>query len=453
MWERIPVKGLRWRSFGGWASLVVLGFAGAWLLIAMNAWRQGQDQKRDQDRAPVAHGPSAPIALGGSQMVVRGEYLARIGNCASCHTARGGEPFAGGKGLETPFGTIFASNITPAIQSGIGTWTTADFWQAMHHGRSKDGRLLYPAFPYSEYTRITRDDSDALFAYLLSLQPVERENRSHALRFPYNTQAALAVWRTLFFSPAAFEPQAEQTAQWNRGAYLVRGLGHCQACHSPRNVFGATPTRFDLSGGVIPMQNWYAPSLSAPTEAGLQDWSVDAIMQWLQTGKTVQGSALGPMAEVVFSGTQYLSNEDSRAIAVFLKSLPRREAIQPDVAPGRVGAQQDQTLGTAGAQQLGQRVYEKQCADCHGDNGTGQGDYPSLVGNRTVTLPSSVNLVHVILSGGFPPTTSGNPRPHGMPPFRQTLSDAEVAAVASYVRSAWGNRAGAVMPLDVNKTR
>lgn len=376
------------------------------------------------------------------QVAERGAYLVQVGNCAACHTAQGGFPFAGGKGISTSFGTVFTSNITSDKLTGIGAWSAADFWQAMHHGRSKDGRLLYPAFPYTEYTRITRDDTDAMFAYLISVQPVQQANRPHALKFPYNTQAALAVWRALFFSPEPFEPLKKQSDEWNRGAYLVKGLGHCQACHAPRNVFGATQSKLGLSGGLIPMQNWYAPSLYSPAEAGLQDWPIEEIMQLFKTGKTAHSSTLGPMAEVVFSSTQHLNEKDLRAIAHFLKELPRQE-----------NAKEDRKLSTTEGQQIGQSLYLNQCAQCHGDHGEGRGDYPPLAGNRTVIMNSSVNLVRIILSGGFAPTTEGNPRPYGMPPFGHTLSDSEVAAVATYVRNAWGHKAGAVMQLDVQKTR
>lgn len=299
------------------------------------------------------------------QVAQRGAYLVQVGNCAACHTARGGFPFAGGKGIDTSFGTVFTSNITSDKLTGIGAWSAADFWQAMHHGRSKDGRLLYPAFPYTEYTRITRDDTDAMFAYLLSVQPVQQANRPHALKFPYNTQAALAVWRALFFSPEPFEPLKQQSDEWNRGAYLVKGLGHCQACHAPRNVFGATQSNRGLTGGLIPMQNWYAPSLSSPAEAGLQDWPIEEIMQLLKSGKTAHSSTLGPMAEVVFSSTQHLNQKDLRAIAHFLKELPRQE-----------NAKQDRKLSTTEGQQIGQSLYLNQCAQCHGDHGEGRGDYP-----------------------------------------------------------------------------
>ena len=393
-----------------------------------------------QDGSPI--GESASTDLSAPQLVQRGAYLVQVGNCAACHTARGGLPFAGGKSIDTPFGSVVTSNITSDKLTGIGAWTAADFWQAMHHGRSKDGRLLYPAFPYTEYTRITRDDTDAMFAYLLSVQPVQQANRPHALKFPYNTQAALAVWRALFFSPEPFEPLKTASDEWNRGAYLVKGLGHCQACHAPRNMFGATESKLGLSGGLIPMQNWYAPSLSSPAEAGLQDWPIEEIMQLLKTGKAANGSTLGPMAEVVFSSTQHLNQKDLRAIAHFLKELPRQE-----------NAKQDRKLSTTEGQQIGQSLYLNQCAQCHGDNGEGRGDYPPLAGNRTVIMNSSVNLVRIILSGGFAPTTEGNPRPYGMPPFGHDLSDSEVAAVATYVRNAWGHQAGAVMPINVQKTR
>ena len=424
------MKNNHWRSAKALSLILALILGGIVLLLQMNV----------QDENPIDERTSNEVLT--PQMVQRGAYLARVGNCAACHTARGGLPFAGGKSIDTPFGLVFTTNITPDNLTGIGTWTAADFWRAMHHGRSKDGRLLNPAFPYTEYTRITREDSDAIFAYLLSVPPAQQANRAHALRFPYNTQAALAVWRTLFFTPAQFEPVQGQSEQWNRGAYLVTGLGHCQACHAPRNAFGATSSKLDLSGGLIPMQNWYAPSLTSTAESGLQDWSIQEIMQLLKTGKTANGATLGPMAEVVFSSTQYLDHNDLSAMAHFLKDLPRQES-----------AKANEKHANPDGLKIGQRTYKNECAQCHGDSGEGSGDYPALAGNRTVTMNSSVNLVQIILSGGFTPTTKGNPRPYGMPPFGHSLSDLEVAAVATYVRSAWGNNAGAVMPLDVQKTR
>jgi mono/diheme cytochrome c family protein len=370
------------------------------------------------------------------EQVSRGAYLARAGNCTACHTDRGGRPFAGGKGIPTPFGTVYASNLTPDLKTGIGSWSPAHFWRAMHHGRSKDGRLLYPAFPYPSFTLITREDSDALYAFLRSQAPVQQPNRPHELRWPYDLQVALAVWRALFFSPMAFAVQADQSTEWNRGAYLVRGLGHCDACHAARNVFGATRSALELSGGLIAMQNWYAPSLADPGEAGVADWPTEDVVSLLGSGTSKRGTVMGPMAEVVFRSTQHLSDADLGAMAIYLKSLPHR-------SPAPAASKK----ATPEALELGQRIYAQQCAMCHGERGQGRGPYPPLARHRTVTMGPHTNLVRVILSGGFPPTTTGNPRPYGMPSL--ALNDEEIAAVASYVRGAWGNAAPAVSALDV----
>lgn len=416
------------------AGLALLGVLATALVGWLNVRGEG----------PVSEALSA--AAPEPEMVQRGAYLAKAGNCAACHTARGSPAFAGGKGMVTPFGTVFASNITPDAETGIGKWSADHFWRAMHHGRSRDGRLLYPAFPYPDYTLVTREDSDALYAFLRS-QPAAREpNRQHDLRFPYNSQLSLAVWRALFFSPGEFKQQADKSVDWNRGAYLVRGLGHCQACHAPRNAFGATNEKLELSGGLIPMQNWYAPSLLSPTEAGVQAWSRDDVVQLLKGGRTAKGAAMGPMAEVVFSSTQHLSHADVGAMATFLRELPVHQAQPPEPPEPPKSASDVLTLGA--------RLYKAQCAECHGPQGGGGGAaYPALAGNRTVTMASSANLVKVIISGGFPPTTLSNPRPYGMPPFGQSLADPEIAALATFARTSWGNNAPAVSVLDVNRLR
>ena len=378
------------------------------------------------------------------ELVQRGEYLARVGNCMACHTTQGGASYAGGRGIETPFGVVYSSNLTPDKARGIGTWSSAEFWRALHHGRSKDGRLLYPAFPYPNYTQVTRADSDAIFAYLQSLPAVAEPNRPHALRFPYSTQAALGVWRALFFSPS--EPLAEptQTAEYNRGAYLVNGLGHCTACHTPRNALGATTEARAFSGGLIPVQNWYAPALNAAHEAGVKEWRTEDVAALLQTGVAPQGSVLGPMAEVVFRSTQYLSDADARAMAVYLQGLPQQPPAEraPPPAP------------PAAAMARGAKVYEQHCAACHGDQGQGEpGAFPALAANRAVTLADPTNLVRVVLQGGYLPATAGNPRPHGMPPFQQVLSDEDIAAVTTFVRNQWGNQAPGVGTIEVYRAR
>lgn len=369
--------------------------------------------------------------------IARGAYLAKAGNCVACHGAN----YAGGRGVATPFGSVFSSNLTPDAATGIGAWSSDAFWRAMHHGRSKDGRLLYPAFPYTSYTQVTREDSDAIHAFLRSLPPVQQANREHELRFPYQYQASLAVWRALYFRPASFEPEAEKSAEWNRGSYLVQGLGHCMACHSSRNALGASNE--DGRGGLIAVQNWYAPSLNSPREAGVAGWSTNEIVSLLQTGRSAHGTATGPMAEVVFRSTQHLASEDLQAMAKYLQSLPQSTA-----SPARIKTA-DFAVSTLGA-----KVYEQHCASCHGKQGEGaSGLYPPLAGNRAVTLESPVNLIQMVLQGGFAPSTAGNPRPFGMPPFRQTLSDAEVAAVVTHLRQSWGHNASTVSALQVLQVR
>ncbi|MES2383991.1 MAG: c-type cytochrome [Pseudomonadota bacterium] len=403
---------------------------------ALVAWLNLRDEV-DVD-APVA-------ALAASDsLLARGAYLARGGNCAACHTERGGAAYAGGRGIATPFGTVFSSNLTPDEKTGIGRWTPAHFWRAMHNGRSKDGRLLYPAFPYPNYTQVTREDSDALFAYLGSLPAVERAATPHALRFPYDSQAALAVWRALYFKPGVYEPDPQRSAEWNRGAYLVRGLGHCAACHSARNALGASSEALDLAGGLIPMQNWYAPSLSSPLEAGVGDWDRQHIVDLLKTGVSPRASATGPMAEVVLRSTQYLSETDLGAMAQFLKELAPPAPVAAPAAPAAPAA-----MLTRGA-----KLYEQHCAQCHGEQGRGvPRAYPALAGNRAVTMPETANLVQIVLNGGYAPATAGNPRPFGMPPFVLELSDSDIAAVLTHIRQSWGNQAGVVTPLEVNRMR
>jgi mono/diheme cytochrome c family protein len=416
-------------------ALALLAAAGGALVAWLNV--RGED--------PVVAGAAAFVAT--PEQVARGAYLARAGNCAACHTDRGGAPYAGGKGLATPFGTVFASNLTPDTRTGIGSWSAAQFWRALHNGRSADGRLLYPAFPYPNFTEITRADSDALYAFLRTQAPAAQANKAHALRWPYGLQASLAVWRALFFTPGVYRPDADRTAQWNRGAYLVRALGHCAACHSPRNAFGATRDSLELSGGLIPLQNWYAPSLASGAEAGVADWSAPEVAQLLKTGITRHGATLGPMAEVVFRSTQYLSDADLAAMADFLRGLPQTPARERPAAP----------LANA-AHERGAALYLDRCASCHGPRGQG-GDAGggiaavALAGNRKVLLGSPTNFLHVVINGGFAPATAGHPRPFGMPPFGPSLNDEQIAALASYVRTAWGNAAPEVGALDVLNAR
>ena len=408
---------------------------GCALLAAAIGWQLRADA--------IPHVSNVPTAS--AEQLDRGAYLARAGNCMACHTARGGQPYAGGRFIDTPFGRVVAGNLTPDAQTGIGLWSPQAFRRALHDGRSRDGRLLVPAFPYTHTTLLSDADVDALYAHLRQLPPVQQAQPAHALRFPYNTQAALALWQILRFQPQRFVPDAARSAEWNRGAYLVNGLAHCAACHGSRDPMGGLRQAFGAAD--MPDGRWFAPSLRDPAQGGVQAWPTERIVALLRDGSVADApghaTMMGPMAEVVFHSTQHLRADDLRAMAVYLKDLPAQAEPVPEVEPA-APAQMD----------LGQRLYKQHCADCHGAQGQGApGAYPPLAGNRAVVMTSPVNAVQAIVSGGFAPATAGHPQPYGMPPFRTVLTPAEIAAVASFVRQSWGNRAGAVSSLDVQRVQ
>jgi mono/diheme cytochrome c family protein len=382
-----------------------------------------------------------------TSQVQRGEYLARAGDCIACHTAPTGRLFAGGLAMPTPFGTLYSTNITPDLETGIGKWNADQFYEVMHNGRSPDTGLIYPAMPFASYTKVTRADSDAIFAYLQTIPAVRQQDRPNDLRFPYNNRALILGWRTLFFNEGNYKPDPHQSAEWNRGAYLVEGLGHCGMCHTPINALGGSSEAQKFQGGLIPMQNWYAPSLTSNQEAGLGDWSIEDIIQYLRTGKSKRGIVYGPMAEVVYNSLQYLTDEDVHAMAVYLKSLA--QGTPPPPATTTAAHAESSLLLT-----LGKTVYDAHCASCHGAQGRGEPpDYPPLAQNQSIEMASAVNAIRMVLNGGYPPGTDGNPRPYGMPPFAQTLSDDEVAAVVSYIRTSWGNSGAAVTAAEANELR
>lgn len=414
--------------------------------------------------------------------IERGAYLAKVGNCAACHTARGGQAYAGGKAIHTPFGAVYTSNITPDPATGMGRWSQQAFYRALHEGRSSDGRLLTPAFPYPNYRHVTREDANALYAYFMqTVQPVVQANQAHELPFPLNTQLALAVWRVLFFDRStaqdainkeaayahSIRSDGQNTAQIERGAYLVRGLGHCSACHAQRNVLGATMQDQQLSGALMPLQDWYAPSLLARDQAGVQHWPRADIVALLKTGVAPQASVAGPMAEVVAKSTQYWSDADLQAAAAYLQSLPEspdqatgERSLNPSDKSGAKGDALTRTVTSPGSPflQRGSELYTQHCASCHGEQGLGlqvEGSValPALAGNRAVTMAHTANLVRIILAGGYAPSTAGNPRPFGMPPFVHVLNDEDIAAVVTYIRTAWGNQADAVSAAEVLRHR
>ena len=382
--------------------------------------------------------------------IERGRYLSVLGNCQACHTQRGGQAFAGGQGIATPFGTVYGSNLTPS-PSGLGAWTADDFWRALHHGQAPDGRWLNPAFPYTNTTHINRADSDALYAYFRTLPTADTPNTPSDLRWPFNTQVALLVWRTLYFrsgNPQATLADVASSASL-RGAYLVNGLAHCSACHAPRNALGGNRHMLDLSGGLIPVQNWYAPSLMNPNEAGMQDWPLEDIVALFRDGTSRDHLVTGPMAEVVQHSTQRWRDTDLLAMATYLKQLPRQATPS--------ASQRTTPDGVSAAR--GAKLYEDKCVACHGSQGqgvrlaSGAWAYPPLVSNATVRQSSPANLIQSVLHGGFAPSTPGNPRPFGMPPFVMEINNRDLADLASYIRLTFGAGAGPVSELDVQKRR
>jgi len=407
---------------------------------AVTSWLASQpvpDQGRPQP-ATVGTAPSAsdlpcgaspsrpeaqPIPDVGEARLARGETLARAGNCVACHTMRGQPLMSGARPIDTPFGVVFSSNLTPDVDTGLGRWSAADFWNALHRGRSRDGRRLAPAFPYEHTTLITREDSDAIYAWLQTVPAVRAKQPAHQLTWPFGTQPALAIWQLLHFKPANFIAEPGRDDLWNRGAYLVEAIGHCAACHGPRNRLGATRSVKNLSGSAMPGSAWIAPNLLDDSETGLASTPLDQIIRLLGAGRAAHASALGPMAEVVQHGLQYLDERDLRAMAIYLQGRAREQA--PRAATAREG-----TRSNAGAE-----VYRTACADCHGDSGEGQpGRYPALRGNRAVLQSDPTNTVLAVLHGGYTPVTAGNPTPPGMPPFALGLSSTELASVISWIR-------------------
>jgi len=393
---------------------------------------------------PPAASKVAAATLRDPALIAKGEYLATVGDCAGCHTTQGGARYAGGRSLATPFGDIPAPNITPDRETGLGDWSFEDFWQALHSGKGRHGELLYPAFSYTSYTKVSQGDALAIFAYLQSLAPVHQPAVAPALAFPYSVRNSLKAWRTLYFREGEFKPDPAQSAEWNRGAYLVQGLGHCNECHATRDTLGGTPQDVHLTGGQIPMQNWYAPDLSTQKNGGLEGWSAQDIVDLLKTGQSARGVAFGPMAAVVSGSTQHMSDADLHAVATYLQSLPPRAPAAEPTSPfdAKVLAER------------GEKVYAKHCAECHGKHGEGvAGVYPPLDGNSSVTEPTGINATRMVLLGGFAPVTATNQRPYSMPPFAQRLNAGEVAAVVTYIRRAWTNQASVVRAEAVSKYR
>jgi mono/diheme cytochrome c family protein len=405
------------RLFVG-AVVMIAAAAGSWLI-----WRTID---RDSD-------PSIPDVHATAELIAHGEYLTRAADCAACHNAPGGAPFSGGLAFRLPFGTIYSTNITADRETGIGTWSDDDFVRAVHRGISNDGTHLYPAFPYTSYTALSRDDAVAIKAYLFSLPAVHAPARPADL--------TMLFWNLAFLDEHRFRPEPAWSAEANRGAYLATALGHCGECHTPRNfAFALRPSK-QFAGTIL--QGWKAYNISPDRQSGIGSWSDTQVADYLATGHAQgRGSAAGPMGEAVSNSLQYLSLQDITALVAYLKT------VKPQ--PGESGA-----AGAPAAEKTaggpGRRIFEGACAGCHEWGGQGrETPYAALAGSRTVNDPKGANLIQVLLAGA---TLQVKDDTIFMPGFASAYSDAELAAVANYVIAHFGGKTGQVTAEDVRKGR
>lgn len=412
-------------------ALVVLAGAGTALYLNGNT---RADEVADDRITAVDAAPADPGAI------ARGAYVAVQGDCAACHTVPGGDAYAGGYALQTPFGSIYSTNITPALKTGIGSWTERDFFRAVRHGKGKDGQPLYPAMPYNAYVQMSDDDMHDLWAYIRSLKPVEQNPRANTLPFPYNIRLAMLGWNLLFFHNAPYAAKPDQSQQWNRGRYLVDGAGHCAACHTAKNLLGGDTSAYlqgaDLLGG-------HAPEITGDPYLGLGNWSNAQVAQYLKRGSNHQAVASGAMGEAVEHSTQHLTDADLAAIAVYLKSLSGSAMLAPTAL-----AASDARMNR------GALVYETNCMACHNVKGEGiAGMVTGFADNPGIRAPGGANLISTVLHGGRAVVTHENVTGAGMPSFDWKLNDADIAAVLTYVRNSWGNAAPAIEPGQVAQAR
>jgi len=375
-----------------------------------------------------------------AETIARGKALTVAADCASCHTADPAKPFAGGKRIDTPFGGIYSPNLTPDRDTGIGAWSDEEFYRALRYGEDPDGSRYYPAFPYPNFTKLVRGDILAIRAYLATLTPFSNTAPSPELRWPLNYRVLMRGWDYLFFRPGIFQPNQQKSSEWNRGGYLVEGAAHCGACHTPKNLFGADRRGRAYGGGLV--QGWFAPRLDGAGRSGLKSWSVEDIVEYLQSGRNGKSHADGLMAEVVVNSTSKMSDADVRAIAVYLKDLPPGPP-EPTVTPP---PQAEMTAGAA--------IYAHLCVACHEVDGSGTPRiYPPLPGNANLQSSDPASTLRIILDGAQTVTTPRAPNTGSMPAYARDLSDQQIADVTNYIRNSWGNAAPLVTPAQVEKAR
>jgi mono/diheme cytochrome c family protein len=370
------------------------------------------------------------------------EYAARLADCVACHSTAEGKPFAGGLKMGTPLGAIYATNITPDKRAGIGNYTLAEFDNAVRRGVARDGRRLYPAMPYPSYAKLTDADIKALYDYFMhDVQPVSQPNMPNELKWPLDMRWPLALWNVAFFEDRTYQAKSRSNAAWNRGAYLVQGPGHCGSCHTPRGIAfqeKALDEKDDLYLSGALLDGWYASSLRGDAKTGLGNWSEQDIVELLKTGHNAHATVYGSMMDAFNNSTQFMTDEDLAAIAHYLKSLPGRRSEQPFVYDEKTAA----TLNAGDLSAPGAGTYLKQCGFCHAADGRGHGKLlPPLAGNPTLLDAEPASVINIILNGAGRIVAGGVPDSYRMPPYRVLLSDREIADVATFIRTNWGNDA------------
>jgi mono/diheme cytochrome c family protein len=464
------------RMYGGIAAAAVLLCAGAWAVA------QKSDAPAAAASAPAPAQASAPVATtattataapaaSADPVLEHGRYLARAGDCVSCHTAPGKPAFGGGLPMKTPFGTIVSTNITPDPTAGIGAYTEAEFARALREGIAKDGHRLYPAMPYPSFARVNDEDMHALFVFFRNgVQPVAQKPPATDLPWPFSMRGLMMGWNWIYLDKGVYQNDSARGAEWNRGAYLVQGLGHCGDCHTPRSMLGGVKAASDrkgerfLSGAII--DGWYAQPLRHTDRPTMAQWPAEDIVQYLQTGRTGHTAAFGAMVDVVQNSTQHMSTQDLQAIAAYLQSLGAKEGTQ--AAPSATSPASPASLVAAAPKHpsalalrngtvegnSGAMVYLNNCNACHRSDGTGADKtFPALAGNSVVNAKDPTSLIRLVLAGSAMASTAKAPSAIAMPDFGWRLSDADVASVLSFARSSWGNQGEAVTAAQVGKVR
>jgi mono/diheme cytochrome c family protein len=431
------------------AVLVLVAVVALFLIMGPGPMAFSKGRKVDLADYQAANPSGVPAALAQASLIKKGEYLAKAADCLVCHTAKGGEAYAGGFAFVLPFGTLYSTNITPDKATGIGNYTDAQFLAAVHRGVREDGAKLYPAMPYTSYTYMTDADALAIKAYLFSLAPIVSPNKPNALAFPFNQRWAMGVWSALFNTNERFKPDTEKNTEWNRGAYLAEALAHCGECHTPRNLAFALNNREKFAGALT--AGWRAYNISGDKESGVGAWHDEELIAYLERGHAAgHGSAGGPMGEAVDESFSQLAPEDVHAIVAYLRTVPGSGSsdLTARLAPAAPDSHKE---GLATAESRGKQVYEGACVSCHGWSGVSDiSEYATLTGARAVNDSHGTNVVQIVLAGMKRSSPAGVTE---MPGFGAAYSDSDIAAVANYVTTRFGSSASNLSAREIAKMR